>query len=113
MNERLILGQVRAAVVKAMESRRGLVAFSRMEAQEMDFRAREVERDVLQQIRGMLPEVLADQQLHQVKTRLVRMDESLRELDARQDVQERSRALERDDITWKAFEDISWMLGIE
>ena len=41
------------------------------------------------------------------------MDEQLQELDAKEDVAERSRQLERDDIIWRAFEDIAYLLGIE
>jgi maltooligosyltrehalose synthase len=104
--------EVIAAVVHALEHRRELVAFSRLEAVEMDQRARAVEREALERIRALLQAIPADQQLEQVQTRLGRMDEALQVLAARQDIQERSRALERDDITWRAFEDISWLLGI-
>jgi hypothetical protein len=41
------------------------------------------------------------------------MDEQLKELEARDDLPERSLQLERDDITWRAFEEIVWVLGIE
>ena len=41
------------------------------------------------------------------------MDEQLKELDAKTDLAEPSRQLERDDITWRAFEEIVWVLGIE
>ena len=110
MDERKLLAEVKTALVAALESRRGLVAFSRMEALEMDQRARTVEREALEQIRKLLPAAPADQQLHQVSLRLLRMDESLRMLATREDIQDRSRALERDDITWRTFEDISWLL---
>ncbi|MDR7451674.1 MAG: hypothetical protein QN141_00345 [Armatimonadota bacterium] len=104
--------QVRAALLEAMESRRELVAYSRLEAREMDRRAREVERDALARVRALLGKAPADPQLQQVLMRLARMDEQLEALQARTDIQERSRALERDDITWRAFEDIAWLLGI-
>jgi len=110
MDEQTLLTEVKAALVAALESRRGLVAFSRMEAMEMDQRARTVEREALERIRKLLPTAPADQQLHQVSLRLLRMDESLRMLATREDIQDRSRALERDDITWRTFEDISWLL---
>lgn len=104
--------EVIAAIVQALEHRRELVAFSRMEAIEMDQRARAVEREALDRIRTLLQAVPADQELEQVGTRLVRMDEALQVLAGRQGIQDRSRALERDDITWRAFEDICYLLRI-
>lgn len=112
MDEQKVLSEVKAAVVEALESRRGLVAFSRLEALEMDQRARAVERDVLERIRKLLPGAPADQQLQQVRTRLLRMGEALQVLTERQDIADRSRALERDDITWRAFEDVAWLLEL-
>lgn len=103
--------QARTVIVKALELRRELVAYTKLEALEMDRRAREVERTALDEIRTLVADA-ADQQLHQVRTKLLRMDETLEELAKRQDIQERSRTLERDDITWRAFEDISWLLGV-
>lgn len=112
MDEQKIFLEVRALMAKALDSRRELVAYSRLEALEMDQRAREVERETIEEVRRLVPEGPANEVLHQIRIRLSRMDESLQELAARQDIQERSRALERDDITWRAFEDISWLLGV-
>lgn len=102
----------RGIIVRAMESRRELVAYSKLEAVEMDRQAREVERTALDELRKLLPGTVADQQLSQVQTKLMRMDETLEDLAGRQDIQDRSRSLERDDITWRTFEDISWLLGV-
>lgn len=102
----------RDIIVRAMESRRELVAYSKLEAVEMDRQAREVERTALDELRKLLPGTVADQQLSQVQTKLMRMDETLEDLAGRQDIQDRSRSLERDDITWRTFEDISWLLGV-
>ncbi len=112
MDEQSVVTAVRTALVAALESRRSLIAFSRLEAREMDQEARTLERDALEQVRRLLPELPGDQHLQQVRTRLLRMDDALEGLAARGDIQERSRALERDDITWRAFEDISWLLGM-
>ena len=103
---------VRAALAEAMDARRELVAYSRMEAIEMDRRARDVERGALDRVRALLPPRAEDPALEQVRVRLVRMDEQLETLRARTDIQDRSRALEQDDITWRTFEDIAWLLGI-
>ncbi len=112
MDEQRVLTQVRTALIAALEARRGLVAFSRLEAVEMDQHARTVERGALDQIRGLLSNAPVDSELQQVQTRLGRMEEALQGLAAQTNIQERSRALERDDITWRAFEDIAWLLGM-
>ncbi len=112
MDEQRVLTQVRTALIAALEARRGLVAFSRLEAVEMDQHARTVERGALDQIRGLLSNAPVDSELQQVQTRLRRMEEALQGLAAQTNIQERSRALERDDITWRAFEDIAWLLGM-
>lgn len=112
MNEKDALQAARTIVVQAMEERRGLVAYSRLEAIELDRRAREVEREALDRLRQMLPALPADEQLHGLSTRLLRMEEHLQELAAQNNIPERSRALEQDEIRWRAFEDISWLLGI-
>jgi hypothetical protein len=41
------------------------------------------------------------------------MDEQVTEIDSKEDIAERSRDLERDDIIWKAFEEVVYLLGIE
>ena len=108
-----LLKQVREIAIAALEERRGLVIYSRIDAQEMDQMARKVERDALDNIRAALPEVLDVAELVGVRQRLQRMDEQVTEIDSREDIGERSRGLERDDIIWKAFEEVVYLLGIE
>jgi hypothetical protein len=111
--ERTVLEQVRAALAEGMDSRRELVAYSRMEALEMDRRARDAERAALQRVRDLLGDRPAPEAvLEQVRVRLARMDQQLADLAARTDIADRSRALEEDDITWRAFEDLAWLLGV-
>lgn len=112
MDERKILEKLRDTLVNALDSRRELVAYSRLEAIEMDRQARDVERQALESVRSLLPAIAGDPHLQQVKTRLQRMDQQIQDLAARTDIQERSRMLEQDDITWKTFEDIAWLLEI-
>jgi hypothetical protein len=112
MDDQQSLETARAVIVKAMESRRELVAYSKLEAIEMDRYAREVERAALEEVGKLLPNAPAHEQLYQVKSKLHWMEQQLQELDGRKDIQERSRALERDEITWRTFEDISWLLGV-
>jgi hypothetical protein len=108
-----LLKQLREIAIAALEERRGLVVYSRMDAQEMDRLARQVERDALEKIRAALPQIAASAEVVGVQTRLERMDEQIQELDAREEIAERSRQLERDDITWRTFEEVVWTLGIE
>lgn len=111
-DERQVLEQVRSAIAGALEARRELVAYSRLEAVEMDRRARAVEREALAAARDLLPGIAGDPQLQQATLFLQRMDERLEALAARTDIQDRSRVLEQDDITWKTFEDIAGVLGV-
>lgn len=108
-----LLKQLREMAIAALEERRGLVVYSRMDAQEMDQLARQVERDALEKIRALLPQVITTAEIAGVRSRLDQMDEHIKELDAREDISERSRQLERDDITWRTFEEVVWALGIE
>lgn len=108
-----LLKMLRETAIAALEERRGLVVYSRIEAQEMDRMARRIERDALEKIRAALPATTASPEIAGARARLERMDEQLKELEARGDLPERSLQLERDDITWRAFEEIVWVLGIE
>jgi hypothetical protein len=109
-----LLKTLRQTMLEALEERRGLVIYARMEAQELDRLARRVEREALERIRAALPAHGADlPELAGILSRLQRMDELVRELDAREDIAEASRALERDDITWRTFEEVAGLLGIE
>ncbi len=108
-----LLKRLREMAIGALEERRGLVAYSRIEAQEMDRMARKVERDALEQIRATLPPASLVPEIAGVRHRLERMDGQLQDLEAAADLPERSRALEHDDITWRAFEDVMALLGIE
>ena len=108
-----LLKQLRETMIAALEERRGLVVYSRMEAQEMDQLARKVEREALEKIRVSLPDRIDTAEIAGIRSRLERMDEQVRELDAREDILEQSRQLERDDIIWRIFEEVVWLLGIE
>jgi hypothetical protein len=108
-----LLKMLRQTVIEALEERRGLVIYSRMEAQEMDRLARKLERDALERVRSSLPDSIEAAEIAGIRARLQRMDEQVRELDARDDLPETSQQLERDDITWRTFEEVVWLLGIE
>lgn len=108
-----LLKKLREIAIEALEERRGLVVYSKIEAQEMDRLARNVERDALEKIRSTLPDGSVLFEVQQVQDRLLQMDGKLAELDAREEISDRSRQLERDDIVWRAFEEIVALLGIE
>lgn len=112
MREEEILREIRKILARAVEERRGFVAFSRLEAREMDRMARERERKAIEEVRAILPEAPFHDLLYQVLLRLRRMDEQLQALEAREGILETSRQLERDEITWQAFEDLCGILGL-
>lgn len=108
-----LLKKLREIAIEALEERRGLVVYSKMDAYEMDRLARKVELDALEQIRSALPDASVLLEIQQIQDRLRQMDGKLAELDAREEISERSRQLERDDIIWRAFEEVVVLLGIE
>ncbi len=107
------LAELQRIVLEALELRRGLIAYSKMEAAEMDRLARDYEQHALEQVRGELERLPGGGVPLAVRQRLGHMDEALSALGDRVDIAERSRRLERDDITWRAFEDVASLLGIE
>ena len=111
MSEQL-LKRLRDVLSDAMDERRGLVVYSRLQAVEMDRMARRVERDALEKVRGLLPEETDDQRVLGLRNRLRRMQEELDQLDDHAEIRAPSRQMQLDEILWQAFEDIAWMLGI-
>lgn len=108
-----VLTELQRIVLEALELRRGLIAYSKIEAAEMDRLARDYEQQALEQVRGELERLPAGGVALAVRQRLGQMDEALTALADRSEIAERSRRLERDDITWRAFEDVASLLGIE
>jgi len=107
------LDPLRSAVLEALEQRRGLIAFSKIEAREMDRLARQYELQALERVRGELERLPPRGVAAALRTRLERMDAQLANLAAQRGIAEASRDLERDEITWRAFEDVAGLLGIE
>jgi hypothetical protein len=107
------LKQLHGVVSEAIEERRGLVVYSRLQPVEIDRMARRVERETIEKIRGLLPESTDDQRVVGVRNRLRRMEEELGQLESLMDIRDQSRQMQSDEIIWQAFEDIAWMLGIE
>jgi hypothetical protein len=112
MDDRL-LAQLQRIVLDTLEQRRGLVAFSKIEAAEMDRLAREYEQRALERVRGELKELPPKDMVLDLHSRLERMDEQLAALNEQAGIAEASRRLQRDDITWRTFEDVAALLGIE
>lgn len=108
-----LLKRIQSVVSGAVEERRGLVVYSRLEPIEMDRLARRVERDTLEKIRGLLPEETADQRVLGLRNRLRRMADELDELGDQGQIREHSRQMQNDEIVWQTFEDIAWMLGVQ
>ncbi len=112
MSEQL-LKQIQGVVSEAIEERRGLVVYSRLEPVEMDRMARRVEREAIEKIRALLPESLSDQQVLGLRNRLTRMRDELAELGEQGQIGEQSRQMQNDEIVWQTFEDIAWMVGAQ
>ena len=112
MDDRL-LAKLQRIVLDTLEQRRGLVAFSKIEAVEMDRLAREYEQRALERVRGELKELPPKDMVLDLHSRLERMDEQLAALNEQAGIAEASRRLQRDDITWRTFEDVAALLGIE
>jgi len=108
-----VLKQLQGVVTDAIEERRGLVVYSRLEPVEIDRLARRVERETIEKVRGLLPASTDDQRVAGLRNRLRRMEEELEQLDGLVDIRDQSRQMQGDEIVWQAFEDIAWMLGIE
>jgi hypothetical protein len=108
-----VLKQLQGVVSEAIEERRGLVVYSRLEPIEVDRMARRVERETIDKIRGLLPESTDDQRVVGLRNRVRRMEEELEQLEGQADIRDQSRQIQNDEIVWQAFEDIAWMLGIE
>ena len=109
----LVLKRLQGVVTEAIEERRGLVVYSRLQPIEVDRMARRVERQTIDKIRALIPESTDDQRVAGLRNRLRRMEEELEELEAMADIRDHSRQMQNDEIIWQTFEDIAWMLGIE
>ena len=108
-----VLKQLQGVVTEAIEERRGLVVYSRLQPVEVDRMARRVERQTIDKIRALMPESTDDQRVAGLRNRLRRMEEELEQLEAMADIRDHSRQMQNDEIIWQTFEDIAWMLGIE
>ena len=108
-----VLKTLQGVVTDAIEERRGLVVYSRLEPVEIDRLARRVERETIEKVRGLLPASTDDQRVAGLRNRLRRMEEELEQVGGLVDIRDQSRQMQNDEIVWQAFEDIAWMLGIE
>jgi len=108
-----IVKELQSVVSAALEERRGLVVYSRLEPAEMDRLARKVERETLEKVEGLLPDETLDQRVLGLRNRLKRMRDELEQLGELGDIREQSRSLQNDEIVWQTFEDVAWMLGVQ
>jgi TolA-binding protein len=108
-----VLKQLQGVLVEAIEERRGLVVYSRLQPIEIDRLARRVERETIEKVRGLLPESTEDQRVVGLRNRLKKMEGELEQLEGLVDIRDQSRQMQSDEIIWQAFEDLAWMLGIE
>jgi hypothetical protein len=107
-----VLQKLQGVVSEAVEERRGLVVYSRLQPVEMDRMARQLERDTLEKIQRLLPDTTVDERVLGVQHRLDRMRDELSELEDQSVARETSRRMQSDEIVWQAFEDIAKLLGV-
>jgi hypothetical protein len=108
-----VVKELQTVVSAAIEERRGLVVYSRLEPVEVDRLARKIERDTLEKVQSLLPEETLDQRVLGLRNRLKRMQDELEQLGELGDIREHSRSLQTDEILWQTFEDVAWMLGVQ
>src|SRR3989304_3821647 len=92
-----MLVAARRAVLEALEQRRGLIAFSKIEALEMDRLARQYEVTALERLRGELDRLPPKGLAMSLRNLLERMDDQLKDLEAQTGIAESSRRLPRVD----------------
>ena len=107
-----VLRKLQTVVGDAVEERRGIVVYARLQPVEMDRMARRVEREALEKAHHLLPEATVDERVLSVRRRLDRMREELTDLEGHGEIRETSRRMQSDEIVWQAFEDIAGMLGV-
>jgi acyl-CoA reductase-like NAD-dependent aldehyde dehydrogenase len=112
VSEQRLLEELRAVVAEAVAERRGLVAFTRLAAAELDRMARQTEHQALLAVWSRLPEDVRQPPLPQVLDALRAMQRELDELEAREDIRPESRSLARDEVVWQTFERVAGLLGV-
>jgi hypothetical protein len=107
-----VVERIRAIVREAMAERRGLVAYTRLEAAELDRLARKTELEALERVAALLPAVVVRPELEAVRAAIEGMRRALADLDAMVGIREASRSLARDEVIWETFERVAALLGL-
>jgi hypothetical protein len=111
--EEEILTRVRDIVREAAAERRGLVAYTQLQARELDRLARQTEQEALERVAAIVPEAAFRPELVEIREALLKMQAALAEIEARTDLRESSRHLARDEVVWQTFERVLTLLGYE
>jgi hypothetical protein len=112
VTEEQIVAQIRTVIQEAVAERRGLVAFTKIQALEMDRLARKTERDALTSAAALLPEVAFRQEIVEIRDAIAEMERQLAGVDQLTGIRDTSRALARDEVIWQTFEQVSRVLGL-
>ncbi len=110
--EEELLTRIRTIVREAVAERRGLVAYTQLQAAEMDRLARQTEREALDRVAALLPETAFRPELAQLQMALAEMRTALAELEALTGIHEGSRRLAHDEVVWQTFERVVALLGL-
>ncbi|MDR5682688.1 MAG: hypothetical protein QN163_01500 [Armatimonadota bacterium] len=112
MTEEQIVAQIRTVIHEAIAERRGLVAFTKLEALEMDRLARKTEREALARAAALLPEVAFRWEINEIRDAIAEMERQLAGVDELTGIRDASRALARDEVIWQTFERVAQLLGL-
>ncbi len=107
-----VVERIRAIMREAMAERRGLVAYARLEAAELDRLARKTELEALERVAALLPPVVLRPDLEAVRAAIEGMRQALADLEMMTGIREASRTLARDEVVWETFERVAALLGL-
>ncbi len=112
MDEAQVVAQLQQLMAEAVAERRGLVAFSRLAAADLDRMARRAEQEALDRVGALLPAAPGHPVLQEISRLLASLRVALRELEDRPGIREESRSLARQELVWETFERVAAVLRV-
>jgi|DewCreStandDraft_2_1066082.scaffolds.fasta_scaffold05752_4 hypothetical protein len=112
VNEAQVVAELQRLMAEAVAERRGLVAFSRLGASDLDRMARRAEQEALERVGALLPTSPTEPVLREVSGLLASLQAALRDLEDQQGIREDSRLLARDELVWETFERVAALLRV-
>jgi uncharacterized membrane protein YccC len=112
VDEAQVVARLQRLMAEAVAERRGLVAFTRLGASDLDRMARRAEHEALARVGALLPAIPADPLLQEVSRLLASLQAAIQDLEGQQGIREESRALARDELVWETFERVATLLRV-